>query len=542
MTARRVGVLLPVIALTIVGCEAPHGSIGEILDRQAQAISRLPEEDRARLSDRRLPKDIAEAGADTEPLPPGVLDLEGARRVALRGNPDIHAAEARFEDALARITEARSFYLPDISVTHSSNRIFQTPNRVTRLPGQIGGANLPALPANPTIVDWFNVVRGPLFGTPPWGPTRIETGSHKPFSEHSTALAGQWLIFDSFVREARLLSAQHGSRASAMALADVQRLITEAVDLAYYQVQLGYEQLRIAQSDEQFGREQLELARLNKEAGKITEADVLNFEVRVRAAQANVVAARGAIDTGRVLLAELLGLPGANLGDEIELVPLQEETEQELTPPDADEWIVEAMELRPDLASAGYILAARSENIVMAKGQFGPEIGLQGTWGFERLHNMRYGGEDQSSAMGVEMRWPLFTGGLRTSQVRRAHAQWWEAVELLRQKRLQVSSEVRRAVVDVVNAQEQVELQRLNLVSATENRRIVQTEYAAGKASLVRLNEAQRDLIQTEAELATSRIRLRLAWSQLYSSAGYYVRENASEADEPTAPERGLSE
>lgn len=134
------------------------------------------------------------------------------------------------------------------------------------------------------------------------------------------------------------------------------------------------------------------------------------------------------------------------------------------------------------------------------------------------------------------MRWPLFTGGLRTSQLRRAHAQWWEAVEQLRQKRLQVASEVRRAIVDVVNAQEQVKLQRMNLDSATENRRIVRTEYAAGKASLVRLNEAQRDFVQTEAELARARIRLRLAWSQLHSAAGYYAREGTAASPGPLEP------
>ena len=47
----------------------------------------------------------------------------------------------------------------------------------------------------------------------------------------------------------------------------------------------------------------------------------------------------------------------------------------------------------------------------------------------------------------------------------------------------------------------------------------------AGKSSLVRLNEAQRDLVQTEVDLARARIRLRQAWSDLRAAAGAYAED-----------------
>ena len=49
------------------------------------------------------------ASAD-ELMTPGLLPLTEAREIALRVNPDIHAARARLEAALSRIAEARSFY------------------------------------------------------------------------------------------------------------------------------------------------------------------------------------------------------------------------------------------------------------------------------------------------------------------------------------------------------------------------------------------------------------------------------------------------
>ena len=59
-----------------------------------------------------------------------------------------------------------------------------------------------------------------------------------------------------------------------------------------------------------------------------------------------------------------------------------------------------------------------------------------------------------------------------------------------------------------------------NLATAMENRRIVQAGYLAGKETLSRLNEAQRDYITVDADLSLARIRLRQAWSDLHAAAG----------------------
>ena len=43
--------------------------------------------------------------------------------------------------------------------------------------------------------------------------------------------------------------------------------------------------------------------------------------------------------------------------------------------------------------------------------------------------------------------------------------------------------------------------------------------YRAGKDDLTRLNDAQRDVIRADANLALARIRLRQAWSDLAAAA-----------------------
>ncbi len=76
-----------------------------------------------------------------------------------------------------------------------------------------------------------------------------------------------------------------------------------------------------------------------------------------------------------------------------------------------------------------------------------------------------------------------------------------------------------------------------------ENRRIIQAGYAAGKETLVRLNEAQRDFFTSDADLALSRIQLRQAWSDLHAAAGTFPEtiDNgdaaAAEEEQPVAEE-----
>ncbi|HUU81965.1 MAG TPA: TolC family protein [Phycisphaerae bacterium] len=503
------------VCLGLTGCQTKLDSIETVLRRQSAALARLPEEDRG--WKHHYEADLAAEAADAAPWP-GLLTLEQARAIALRANPDIHAARARIDQALARIGEARASYFPAVTLGHSSTQTFQTPSSQNRfdIPStQTPFTGLTDL-QNFDLSTLLQVLSSPLFGAQSYGSVG------ESFSEHSSTLSTTWTLFDGFSREASVLAAKYAHRAFQMSLADAQRLLSQAVEAAYYQAQLGREQLRIARADEGFSEEQLEVAQKRLEAGKASQADVLNFEVRLRAAQANVVASIGLLNSARTVLAELMGIDDARLPEHTELSPLAEESAEELTSPDADEWVERALASRPDLSQKEYELKAKTEEVQAAKGQFSPSLSLSGSYGFDRLSNMRYRKNDQASAGALEFRWQLFTGGFRTSRVRFVEAKRWESAAQLRRLRQKVASDVRQAAIALIDTQEQVRLQRLNLVSATENRRIVKAEYGAGKASLVRLNQAQRDLVETDAALAQARIRLRQAWSDLRAAASAY--------------------
>ena len=498
------------------GCRERIDGMQAVVDRHRHAIGHLPEEQRRLL---RSDDSLRDQGDPEEPvLSPGPLTLSHARRAALRGNPDVRAAHARLSGALSRIAEARARYYPTLTFTHTSTRTFHTPASRNRL-------NTALQPSQPTPEDLntnsfavtalINALRRPLLGYDK------PIGNRNSFSEHSTAFTASWILFDGFVREAQLLATKHLYQAAGASLADLERLIAQAIDAAYYQVQLAEEQLRIARADEAFSQEQLDETGKLRDAGRATQADVDNFRVRVLAAQANVTEATGLLETGRVVLAELIGVPGP-LPNDVILVPLSDETAEEMTTPDPDPWIARALSNRPDIVQLEHLVRGSHEDRRATEGLYLPTVAISGSWGYDSTSTINYSVQDQSSAAVLEFRWDLFTGGARRARVHIAQSAVVEAEASLDRLKLAVGSQVRRAIIDLRNAQTQIRLQRETLETTRENRRIIQARYVAGKETLTRLNEAQRDYITADADLALARIRMRLAWSDLQAAASKY--------------------
>jgi outer membrane protein len=294
-------------------------------------------------------------------------------------------------------------------------------------------------------------------------------------------------------------------------------------------------------ADEGFSREQLDETEKLRAEGRASKADVDNFRVRALGAKANVTAAIGARETGRVILAELMGLTCGTLPSDLNLSPLEEESEEEMASLGPELWIQRAKANRPDIQQLEFLLASDEEQVRSAKGYFMPTAAVSGSWGFDRSSTIRYTHEDQSAAAAFELRWDLFTGGARRARVRQAESTRAETAARLNRLRLAVQSQVRQAIIDLTDAQQQIVLRRETLETARENRRIVQAGYVAGKETLTRLNEAQRDFITADADLALARIRLRQAWTDLFTAVASH-RDASEEVGEPGTPDGSRSD
>lgn len=179
-----------------------------------------------------------------------------------------------------------------------------------------------------------------------------------------------------------------------------------------------------------------------------------------------------------------------------------------------------AREHRPDLERAQLGVHRTGAAVKQRKGAYFPEVTAfasrdASTTDGESLH-----GGDFSTTLGLNVSYSLFNGGRRKAQVDEARKLREEAEHELTQTELDAAQDVRENVANVQNAQEQLILARTTAEYVQRNRDLVEKEYQAGQGSLARLNQAQRDLIESQSRLAQARVSLRLSWEMLHTATG----------------------
>jgi outer membrane protein TolC len=418
-----------------------------------------------------------------------VLDLETAQRIALANSPTLMAAAERANQAGERVKQAESAYWPTLDADGSVSRVDLSNN---------------AEDAQLRQLQFFNP----------------NASVDNPEDYYQAGLVASWTVFDGFRREFNNALARYGEEASQAALVESRRLLLSSVADSYYIAQLARKNIAIADADEAFNQRQLEEAQIRYRVGTGTLSDMLNFEVQVNAARSARNDFRRRYETALVGLAALMGLPDAYLPPGLDLASLEKETEKDMAPPDPEAHIDYALLHRSDIQQSESILKQTEANVGIARSLFYPTMQVAGSIDGERVNSGRFEGDDFGNTIGLYLTYRLYSGGERRARLAEAKYQEREAEENLRSTSIGVSADVREAVANVRSAQYELELQRKNAVLVMENRDLVEKEYQAGQASLVRLNEAQRNLTQAQGRLALARVGLRQALKNLDASTG----------------------
>jgi outer membrane protein TolC len=219
-------------------------------------------------------------------------------------------------------------------------------------------------------------------------------------------------------------------------------------------------------------------------------------------------------------LAALMGLPDARLPAKLKLVSMKTESDEMLSPPDVNEILDYAMTHRPDLLAQKTAIDISESAVGIARGQYYPRVYFNAAYSGSRRDDYSFEGDDYGNSIGVFMTYNLFAGGRHRSRVIESKSRLQENEKKLQEVTKNAVASVRAAVTMVRSAQEQFSLQQANAELATKTRDLVKKEYMAGKASLTRLNEVQKDLIKIQGFFAQSRVALRQAWLDMEKESG----------------------
>jgi outer membrane protein TolC len=494
-----------------------------------------------------LPSSEGTAGASAaEALE--VMDLDTAQRLAIADNPSLKAAEARVRQARARVKQAQALWYPSIDVTASASNTWLSERSYAgaRLQAiQPGWSQFVSTTQTRLEARILSDVAG-LLGITVQSQQSLGSGNLNQLifrdlrdsaistvyarrsiddsvEDYRVSLTASWIVFNGFERKFANAEARFGFMETEAAYLEAHRLLLSAVAQAYHAAQLARENVAIAESDIAFNERQLTEAKARLRVGSGSLSDELNFEVRVNASKASVISSRQEYRTALIALAELLALPEAAFPESKQLAPLTAEALNDLQAPDSGVLVALGVRQRPDMLQQELAVKRRKAGIGRNKAPFYPTIVAQASKDASRSSDARFGEDDFGATVGVNVQYNLFAGGgdvARLKEAKAAHAEAeWNAVET----ELAVASDVRQRVEELKAAQDQLVLQRANAAFVQQNRDLVEHEYAAGEGSLVRLNEAQRDLITAQGNLAFARVNLRQAWHNLRTATAETV-------------------
>ncbi|MCP4641734.1 MAG: TolC family protein [bacterium] len=492
---------------------------------------------------------------------PRVLDLDTAHRIALEGNPSLKAAEARVRQARQRVWQARSAWWPQLDISGSAAKTWlserdysaardaasdavwgpwyqQTQSafaQQAQASVQTLSSAIISFPNNSglllnslaTRVGFFSGVAQSV-GQSVYPAAEARRSIDDSIDDYRLSLTASWLLFNGFERKFLAAQAKFGQKETEAGLMEAERLLMSGVAQTFYAAQLARENIAISEADGAFNQRQLKEAKARRRVGAGSLSDELNFEILANAAKASLISSRRDYRTALIALAELLALPDALPGD-LELALLPDETPELMTQPDQAEKLAYAKGHRPEMAMGRHAIDRTRAGVGASRAPFYPTVAAQASKDAARSDGYDFRADDFGTTIGVNVSYSLFTGGRNLAGYREARAIQSEAEHNLDQTQLAVASGVNQTLEELKASQEQLILQRSNAQNVQRNRELVEKEYGAGAASLVRLNQAQRDLIQAQGSLALARVSLLLAWHNVKTETAEILAEYATD-------------
>jgi outer membrane protein len=322
--------------------------------------------------------------------------------------------------------------------------------------------------------------------------------------------------------------------------------LMERVAQSYFDVLGAQDDLEAQQFALTSVTRQLEQAESRYQIGLIAITDVEEARASHDSTAAAVIASKRALASAQEALREITGDAFDSLARPIE--PF------ELASPDPiseDRWVEMALQQNLSLVSSRLAADIARENISIARGGHYPSLDLVGSAGKITTNGVNVfpdgspaGGStlDQNQrSIGIQLTFPLYSGGLVSSQVRQATYRHRAAKERLERTARQTEHDARDAYLGVLSEISRVKALRRAVESNITALHATESGYEAGTRTAVDVLQSRQQWVQSQTDYARSRYSYMINVIKLQQAAGTLSEQslnqvNALLKDEPANP------
>ena len=332
------------------------------------------------------------------------------------------------------------------------------------------------------------------------------------------ALNGRYPVFNKASR-VTIDQARKSLESSKADLESAEQDLIVRVAQAYFDVLGAQDTLATTQASRSAITEQLASAKRNFEVGTATITDTREAQARFDLATAQEIAANNDLRTKRIALDQLVGREGVD--PKALLVPVLLPAPN---PASSEAWVTQADTLHPSVRRARVGLEVASLETQKAQAGESPTVDAVASvsTGDSRGSANTLPGTTTSASLGVQMNWPLYTGGATQNRIRETLKLEEKSRHDLEVARRGVAQATRVAFFGVQSGLAQVKALEAAEASSKLALEATQLGYRVGVRVNLDVLNAQTQLFSTQRDLAKARydvlvggLRLRQASGQL---------------------------
>ena len=415
------------------------------------------------------------------------LTLEEAVRTAVRLHPAMQSAASNSNVAAARVTQARSGYLPRVTYSESFARS-----------------------DNPVFV-FSSLLTQRQFTTSNFA---IDSLNRPDFLNHLQSTVGvEQSVYDWGSTSAQVRSAELNRTATEHAKRRTELDIVAGVVRAYFNAVLAKESLETARAALVSANADMTRAETVRKAGMSTDADVLSIRVHLAGIREAEIRRGYDAEVTMAALNEALGMPlDTQHTLQTPLVPI------EITGHSIGDLEATAAGKRPETKLTALAADVYAQQRIAARSTLLPQVGVRGVFEADRPRFVNRGGANWLLAATV--RWNLFDGNAARARMAEASAAETAARAQERQANAGVRLDVRKAWADLRSADERIAVTTAAVAQAEESLRINKNRYDAGLATVTDLLRTETALLETKNRRLAAIHDQRVAAAQLLLAAG----------------------
>ncbi len=449
-------------------------------------------------------------------------DLFAVYQRALQNDPQLREAEATRLATLEAKPQALAALLPQLSGNGTISR-----ERDSGISNQTQAVVLPPCADGATALPGGSCA-GPGDPTTAFASFAFQGRTTTTVHHYTVELRQSLFRWENWVALAR---ADHQVAQAEADYQAAQQDLMERVAQRYFDVLAAQDTVEAQQFALESVTHQLDQAEARYKIGLIAITDVEEARASHDSTAAAVIAAKRTLASTLELLREITGDLFDTLARPIEPFELANPD-----PASEDRWVDMALQQNLSLVSSRLAADIAREDVSATRGGHYPSLDLVGSYG--KLHNdgvnvfpdgSPAGGallDQNQRSIGIQLTFPLYSGGSVSSQIRQATYQHRAAKERLERVARQTEHDARDAYLGVLSEISRVRSLRRAVESNMTALKATEAGYDAGTRTAVDVLQSRQQWVQAQTDYAHSRYDYMINVIKLQQSAGALTEQS----------------